>query len=189
MSLAYSCPHSSPHAHLLPSASLLTLTQLPRALVSLSVTVYTIPVATSYSFFGTLLLLVLCCTIAFVPLCFCVFCFFPHSSFSPSSVSLHLFLPSPITHYVHSSLSTPLFPFVFHPFFPFLVAFSFFHLPSFIFFIFLPFHTLSLLIFSFFVSRLFLKSLLVSFIPYSFLFSYCAPFSFYLHFNLFLFLP
>ena len=49
-----SCPHSSPHAHSLPSASLLTLTltQLLHALVFFSVTVYTI-VASSllhYSF-------------------------------------------------------------------------------------------------------------------------------------------
>ena len=91
-------------------------TQLPHALVSLSDTVYTISVATYYSFVGILLLLVLCCTIPSYPFCFSSF--FPHSLFP-----FFCFPPSlpPLTHY-----SFPSFP-PFNSTFP-LILFSIPHL-------------------------------------------------------------
>ena len=124
--------------YLLPSASLLTLTQLPHALVSLSDTVYTISVATYYSFVGILLLLVLCCTIPSYPFCFSSF--FPHSLFP-----FFCFPPSlpPLTHYSFPSFPpfNSTFPLILFSI-PHLLIFSFPHLPfSFSFLIQLfPFH-------------------------------------------------
>ena len=125
MSLAYSCPHSSPHAHSLAAVCITPNPNLTPSCIGFSS--YTIPVAmyllaTSYSFVRTLLLLVLCCII---PLCFVfspsLFPFTLHSS----SVSLHLSLPSPITHLLHSTLSTTLYPFPSSSFpFPFSLSVS-----------------------------------------------------------------
>ena len=99
--------------YLLPPASLLTLTQLPHALVSLSDTVYTISVATYYSFVGILLLLVLCCTIPSYPLFFFIFpsLFIPLLLFPSISPSPHPLLISFIPPFqLHFSLNP-----LFHP--------------------------------------------------------------------------
>ena len=105
-------PVHIPHpmlTHLLLSASLLTLTQLPHALVSLSVTVYTIPVVTS-----SLL------TIPFLFSSFSSLFISPFFCFPPSLPPLAHYPPFPSFLAFNST-----FPFCFSSSFPFLIFSSF----------------------------------------------------------------
>ena len=113
MSLAYSCPHSSPHAHSLAAVCITPNSNPTPSCIGFSL--YTIPVAmyplATYSFVTTLLLLVLCCII---PLFCFFFAFSPHSSFP-----FFCFPPSllPLTHPPFPSFLPFKYtlPFPFHP--------------------------------------------------------------------------